>query len=72
MHAGCPWRAVAHIDTTTGKRGGQVWKLTLECGHWAFRSNPVLKTNAVAHARRMKFAPKRVRCWHCGNAPVVA
>ena len=47
MHAGCPWRAVAHIDTTTGKRGGQAWKLTLECGHWAFRSNPVLNVGRM-------------------------
>lgn len=69
MHAGCPWREVVHIDTVLGSHGGQAWKLTLVCGHWAFRSNPVLDAGRVFRIRRIRFAPKRVRCWHCGNPP---
>lgn len=67
MHDGCPWRDVVHIDTMIGSHGGGAWKLTLSCGHWAFRSNPVINSGSVFRIRRIRFAPKRVRCWHCGE-----
>lgn len=67
LHDGKPWRAVVHIDEATGKRGGALWSLTLECGHRAFRPRRVPRPdNMVLDARLQTFtAPHRVRCLWC-------
>lgn len=65
IHAGRPMREVVHIDTQTGDRGGEVWALTLSCGHPAFRTKrPITMANILEPIER-KLAPQRVRCLHC-------
>lgn len=79
LHEGRPWRAVTHIDERTGARGARIWRLSLACGHVAFRRvpNPPLKiaiADSAANRRIMRGAPRHVRCLWCppdanGDAP---
>lgn len=68
-----PFREVTHIEIAQpGRNGAQPWILTLECGHLAFRSRGNTRDKLVHVARAMvrgiRFAPKRVRCFLCGEA----
>lgn len=69
IHAGRPWREVVHIDSGVGVHGGAYWKLTLECGHPAFRRQPSARGDVLRAVSlrlfRLPFAPRRVRCLHC-------
>ena len=76
LHEGCPWREVTFIDEQRGPRGGETWVLTLDCGHTAFRpkkpSRPdqlgiAMMLGHVERYLRSREAPRRVRCWSCGN-----
>lgn len=60
-----PLKEVIHIESRDTKRGGIMWTLDLECGHWAFRyaTNPLYKG-----IKPVAFAPKRCRCRVCGFA----
>jgi hypothetical protein len=66
-----PWREVVHIDIASpGKRGARPWCLTLSCGHTVFRSRGDTRDEVAVVSRflrgRLRFAPKRCRCLHCG------
>lgn len=78
MHAGKPWRTVEHIAEQAGPKGGRAWRLTLDCGHHAFRSIPPIRADQAAtilvpivlmHGRKPRrilvTAPHRVRCYFC-------
>lgn len=69
-----PWRTVVHIDYQTGPRGGEVWFLTLECGHHKAVSIPKFQperdlVSLSFHGRnsraKSREAPQRVRCLLC-------
>ena len=65
-----PWRKVVHIGVASpGKRGGQPYILTLECGHLAFRSRGNTKDDTRAVARlfsgEVRLAPHKMRCHVC-------
>ena len=66
-----PWRKVVFIEIASeGKHGACPWKLTLECGHIAFRTLGNAKDN-MRSAQQMvgkgiQCAPSKVRCIHCG------
>lgn len=57
-----PWREVVHIEHTTGLRGGQVWFLTLGCGHHKAVPIPPFRLHRMSVLRE---APKRCRCLSC-------
>lgn len=67
-----PWREVVHIEIASpGKRGAQPWVLTLACGHTVFRSRGNTRDGLGGRLGftvfgRMRLAPKRCRCLHCG------
>jgi len=58
------WKDVVHIEERTGPRGGAYWLLTLECGHR--KTVPRHPGYAYRLPVACRFAPKRVRCLHCG------
>ncbi len=73
-----PWRTVVHIEDKVGPKGGPYWRLTLECGHLAFRRrwnptpeqfvsslvSPLVAMDKMPRRRRLD-APQRLRCLHC-------
>lgn len=67
-----PWREVIHIDVgLPGKHGAKPWILRLSCGHFVARSRADTSDSLRVAARllaegRLRFAPKKVRCIHCG------
>jgi hypothetical protein len=58
-------REVVHIDTATGSMGGEVWKLTLDCGHQAYRPKRELSPQNIFEPLSRKLAPHRARCLFC-------
>lgn len=57
-----PWRKVVQVDHTEGPRGGQVWFLTLECGHHKAVRIPPFRLHRMTV---FKEAPERCRCVIC-------
>lgn len=65
IHTNAPLREVAVIETMDGERGAKLWKLTLSCGHRAFRPQRPITPGNILEPIERKLAPKRVRCLFC-------
>jgi hypothetical protein len=65
------WRDVCYIGSQLGDRGGNSWRLVLECGHVEWRKQPPITPSRAMIRRRALLAPARVRCTSCeaGIAP---
>jgi hypothetical protein len=59
-----PWCRVEHIEIHEGPKGGRYYWLRLECGHFKSVTIP----NFCFIRPKLHLAPRRCRCWHCGNS----
>lgn len=62
-----PWRNVVFIEQAKGPRGGDFFKLKLECGHHAFRAIGFSdgRAGVAGNRKPVLSAPRRVRCHRC-------
>jgi len=67
-----PMREVVYIFKREGVRGGAIWMLVLECGHFVARKRHEAKElSAIIHAMlepiERRLAPRRAQCHFCGS-----
>ena len=68
-----PLREVVRIQDSVGPNGGGIWHLVLVCGHFEARRKPSIIPGRGPNRIFLPTptAPKRVRCWQCGEDPKV-